>query len=91
MRAEGVTQQAEGTTISIHSSDFRSVGSPQYTPSSPPNKPTDDPEQISLALAKPFSELDSHGLDTHWTNVVDYLFGPADQEYINCTSGGSGD
>ena len=54
------------------------MGSPQYTPSSFPSKPTDDPEQISLVLAKPFSELDSHGLHTCWTKAVDYLFGPAD-------------
>lgn len=72
--------------ISLHSSDFLPVGSPQYT-ASPPRKPTDDPEQISLALAKPFSKLDSYRLDTRWTNTVGYFFGPADQDYINNTNG----
>lgn len=41
-----------------------------------------------MDLAKPFSELDSHGLDTRWTKAVDYLFSPADQYFINTTSGG---
>lgn len=87
-RAEGLANQFEGTAISLHSSDFRPIGSPQYTPASPPRKPPDDPEKVSLALAKPLSELDSHGLDTRWTNAVDYLFIPPNQDYINTTSEG---
>ena len=87
-RAEKRADQSEGAAISLHSADFQPVASPpEYTPSLY-RKPTHNPEQISLALAKPFSELDNYGLDTHWTNAIDCLFSPADQDHINATSDG---
>ena len=82
-RPEGRTELTEEAHISLHSDDFRPIGSPQYTSS----WPTDDPEELSLALAKSFFEVDIHGLDTRWTNEVDCLYCPADQEHINATSG----
>lgn len=86
-RLEGQAEQLEDTRISLHSEDFRPIQSPQYTHSSPDRGPTDDPEELSLALAKSFAELDIHVLDTRWTNAIDCLYSPADQEHISTTSG----
>ncbi|XP_048497224.1 uncharacterized protein LOC125496009 [Beta vulgaris subsp. vulgaris] len=82
-RDEAPATLAEGNDISLHSSDFKPVGSPQYTPASPRPALLDDPEAVNLALAKPFKELDIRDLDSRWTNAIDYLYGPTDQEYIN--------
>lgn len=63
-RAEEHADESGGA-ISLHSADFQPVESPpEYTVSTPRRTPTDDPEHISLALAKPFSELDNYDLDT---------------------------
>ncbi|XP_048491360.2 uncharacterized protein LOC125492693 [Beta vulgaris subsp. vulgaris] len=85
-RPEEKADKSEGTRISVHSEDFRPMRSPQYTPATP-RGPHDDPEELSLALARPFAELDVHGLDTRWTNAVECLYGAADREYIASTSG----
>ncbi|XP_048491363.1 uncharacterized protein LOC125492696 [Beta vulgaris subsp. vulgaris] len=85
-RPEEKADKSEGTRISVHSEDFRPVRSPQYTPATP-RGPHDDPEELSLALSKPFAELDVHGLDTRWTNAVECLYSPTDREYIAQTSG----
>ncbi|XP_057248241.1 uncharacterized protein LOC109136246 [Beta vulgaris subsp. vulgaris] len=80
-RPEEKADKSEGTRISVHSEDFRPVRSPQYTPATP-RGPHDDPEELSLALSKPFAELDVHGLDTRWTNAGECLYSPTDREYI---------
>ncbi|XP_057248242.1 uncharacterized protein LOC125493659 [Beta vulgaris subsp. vulgaris] len=84
-RPEERADRSEGTRISVHSEDFRPVRSPQYTPATP--RPHDDPEELNLALAKPFAELDAHGLDTRWMNAVECLYSPTDREYIAQSSG----
>ncbi|XP_057248331.1 uncharacterized protein LOC104891287 [Beta vulgaris subsp. vulgaris] len=84
-RPEERADRSEGTRISVHSEDFRPVQSPQYTPATP--RPHDDPEELNLALAKPFAELDAHGLDTRWMNAVECLYSPTDREYIAQSSG----
>ncbi|XP_057248943.1 uncharacterized protein LOC125495191 [Beta vulgaris subsp. vulgaris] len=86
-RPEERADRSEGTRISLHSDDFRPIRSPQYTSSSPPHGPNDDPEELSLALTKSFAELDIRGLDTRWTNAVDCPYSPADKEHIAATSG----
>ncbi|XP_048498688.2 uncharacterized protein LOC125496860 isoform X1 [Beta vulgaris subsp. vulgaris] len=85
-RPEDRVEKSEGTHISVHSEDFRPVQSPQYTPAA--RGPHDDPEELSLALARPFGELDAQGLDTRWTNAVECLYSAStDREYIAQTSG----
>ena len=84
-RTEERVDKSEGTRIFLHSEDFRPIKSPQYTLSTP-RGPHDDPEELSFALAKPFAELDVHGLDTRWTNAVECLYGAPDREYIAATS-----
>lgn len=82
----GPTKPTEGGDISLHSSDFQPVGSPQYTPLSPPRHPTEDLQAVVDALAKPFNELNRHELDARWTMAINYVYSPPDQEVINKTS-----
>lgn len=64
---KGSSQQADETTISLHSLNFRPVGSPEYTPKSPTYEQLMRASTEPIATAVPITGLCRLEKDRRWT------------------------